>query len=220
MSAPDVSIVLPLHQQADHVEAIIADYVQALAALASSYELILVVNGSTDHTAAVCHAAAARWPQVIVLEVAEAGWGRAVRLGLSRARGGCLCYTNSARTTAADLVRLIHLSVVSPDVVIKANRKIRDNWRRRVGSLLFALECRALFDLANWDINGTPKVFSRQFDRLLRLERDNMIDLEFAGDLPAAQLPDRRGAGVFEQPPHGAIDHELRLGTPSVPGGR
>ena len=44
---------------------------------------------------------------------------------------------------------------------MKANRKIRDNWRRRLGSLLYNLECRALFDLANWDINGTPKVFPR-----------------------------------------------------------
>ncbi len=70
--------------------------------------------------------------------------------------------------------------VVNPGVVVKANRKIRENWRRRMGSLLYNLECRALFDLSYWDINGTPKVFPRQFDKLLALTRDDdLIDAEF-----------------------------------------
>ena len=79
----------------------------------------------------------------------------------------CSASTNSARTTSDDLVRLLLHGVTNQSVVVKANRKIRDNWRRRVRSLLFALECRALFDLANWDINGTPKVFPRRFAKLL-----------------------------------------------------
>jgi hypothetical protein len=42
------------------------------------------------------------------------------------------------------------------------------------------LECRALFDLSYWDINGTPKVFPRKFDKLLALTReDDLIDAEF-----------------------------------------
>jgi hypothetical protein len=42
------------------------------------------------------------------------------------------------------------------------------------------LECRALFDLPYWDVNGTPKVFGRHLSRLLDLTRtDDLIDLEF-----------------------------------------
>ena len=67
-----------------------------------------------------------------------------------------------------------------PEVVIKANRKVRESWRRRLGSLLYNLECRALFDLSYWDVNGTPKVFSRRHERLLNLHRDDdLIDAEF-----------------------------------------
>jgi hypothetical protein len=79
--------------------------------------------------------------------------------------------------------------------VLKANRKIRDNWRRRLGSLIYNLECRALFDLPIWDINGTPKVFPREFGALLELERDDdLIDLEFAWvckreDYPILEVP-------------------------------
>src|SRR5262249_20318857 len=68
----------------------------------------------------------------------------------------------------------------NPDVVVKANRKIRESWRRRLGSLLYNLECRALFDLSCWDINGTPKVFPRSHAPLVALARnDDLIDLEF-----------------------------------------
>jgi hypothetical protein len=64
--------------------------------------------------------------------------------------------------------------------VVKANRRIRENWRRRLGSLLYNLECRALFDLPYWDINGTPKAFHRNLTRLMNLTRDDdLIDLEF-----------------------------------------
>ena len=52
---------------------------------------------------------------------------------------------------------------------------------RRIASLLYNLECRALFDLSYWDVNGTPKVFPRSLDKLLALKRDDdLIDVEFA----------------------------------------
>jgi hypothetical protein len=64
--------------------------------------------------------------------------------------------------------------------VLKANRRIRESVRRRLGSLLYNLEARALFDLAVWDVNGTPKIFPRSCDALVGLQRDDdLIDLEF-----------------------------------------
>jgi len=108
------------------------------------------------------------------------GWGLAVNHGLREANGDLLCYTNSARTTGQELTLLLLYAIVWPEVVIKANRKIRESLRRRTGSLLYNLECRALFDLNVWDINGTPKVFPRSFSRLLNLSHDDdLIDLEF-----------------------------------------
>lgn len=110
----------------------------------------------------------------------ERGWGCAVQRGLEEARGDLLCYTNSARTTGADLALTLLYAVAYPGVVIKASRKTRDGWRRHLGSLIYNLECRQLFDLSNFDVNGTPKVFPRHFDRLLALRRsDDLIDVEF-----------------------------------------
>ena len=180
MTVSLVSIVLPVHNQADHVADVVREYEEGLARLPVPYEIVLVVNGSTDASLAVCRKLEDANPRLKVLESVEGGWGRAVLLGLASARGDLLCYTNLARTRPEDLTLLLLYGLVHPDVVVKANRKIRDSPYRRFGSLLFNLECRALFDLSYWDINGTPKVFPRSLEKLLRLSRkDDLVDLEF-----------------------------------------
>lgn len=178
----ELSVVLPVHDQADHIAAVVEEHVAALATLPHPFELLLVPNGCHDDSPAICAGLAERHPEVRTLVLDRGGWGRAVRHGLAEAEGATLCYTNSARTDPGDLRRALAYAAALPeDVVVKANRKIREGVVRRAGSLLYNLECRALFDLSAWDINGTPKVFPRAFDRLLSLTRDDdLIDTEFA----------------------------------------
>lgn len=181
MTGPQISVVLPLYLQADHVGRVVEEYDEALERIPRRHEIILVENGPDDGSRDVCRSLAAGHACVRVVENRERGWGRAVRLGLTVAQGDTLCYTNSARTSGQDLTLLLVYALAYPGAVIKANRKIRESWRRRLGSLLYNLECRALFDLPHWDVNGTPKVFPRAFDKLLKLTRDDdLIDLEFA----------------------------------------
>jgi len=178
MAAPLVSVVLPVHNQAEHIESIVREYDEALRRSGTTYEIILVPNACRDESDAVCERLAN--DTVRVVPSALGGWGRAVRLGLGAARGDLLCYTNSARTTPEDLTLFVLYARTHPGVVLKANRKVRERWSRRLGSLLYNLECRALFDLSNWDINGTPKIFPRSFTRLLALTQDDdLIDAEF-----------------------------------------
>jgi glycosyltransferase involved in cell wall biosynthesis len=159
----------------------VSGYLDALEKLNRPAEILLVTNGCTDASPTIAGELAAEHPNVHAVDLPRPGWGRAVREGLRIASGDLLCYTNCARTTPEMLTLLLIYEAAYPKVVLKANRKIRDNWRRRLGSLIYNLECRALFDLPIWDINGTPKVFPRQFGALLSLTRDDdLIDLEFA----------------------------------------
>lgn len=175
-----ISIVLPVYNQADHIGPIVEGYLAALARVPTPHEFLLVVNGCRDDSLAVCRALADRHASVRVLECDPGGWGRAVKAGLAASGGDLLCYTNSARTTPQDLVLLLLYALAYPDAIVKANRKIRESWWRRAGSLLYNLECRALFDLSYWDINGTPKVFPRTFDKLLTMTQPgDLIDAEF-----------------------------------------
>lgn len=180
MTQPLISIVLPVYNEAGYVESVVDGYREALQKIPHPYEIILVPNGCRDNSSQICRAIAEREPSVRVVESDRGGWGLAVKLGLQRARGQILCYTNLARTSAEDLALHLLYAIAHPQTVVKANRKIRDNWRRRLGGLLYNIECRTLFDLSCWDINGTPKVFPRAFDKLLALTRDDdLIDAEF-----------------------------------------
>jgi glycosyltransferase involved in cell wall biosynthesis len=175
-----ISIVLPVYNQADHIAGIVREYEAALARVPLPHELLLVPNACRDNSAAVCRELAESFPAVRVIESELGGWGRAVKTGLRCAEGDLLCYTNSARTAAPDLVLLLLYAIAYPDTVIKANRRVRESLGRRLGSRLYNLECRALFGLTQGDINGTPKVFPRRFTALLQLCRDDdLIDAEF-----------------------------------------
>lgn len=175
-----ISIILPVHDQADHIERLVKDHVRELVKVPAPYEMLLVENASRDATLDACRRLEAEFPCVRVISSEKGGWGRAVRLGLDHVKGEVICYANSARTSPEDLVICLLYAVAYGGTVVKANRKVRENWRRRLGSLLFNIECRTLFDLSNWDVNGTPKVFPRSFDALLGLKRiDDLIDTEF-----------------------------------------
>jgi glycosyltransferase involved in cell wall biosynthesis len=180
VTAPGTSLILPVHDQADHIGGVVESFLQVLERLGGGYELILVTNACHDASPEVCRELARIHAGVRTLDLREGGWGRAVRAGLAEATGEIVGYTNSARTTPEILALCASYARAYPGLVVKANRRIRDSWRRRFGSLLYNLECRALFDLPTWDINGTPKLFPRSFGKLLTLRHDDdLIDAEF-----------------------------------------
>jgi len=175
-----LSLVLPCYRQADQVPDIVQECVSVLEKVPLRSEILLVPNGPADGTAESCRREAERRPQVRVIE-GSAGWGGAVRSGIEASDGDLVCFTNSARTSPEDLLLVLLYATAYPGVVVKATRRTRDNWRRRLGSVLYNLECRALFDLPNFDVNGTPKVFPRDHQALLTLEHsDDLLDVEFA----------------------------------------
>ena len=65
------------------------------------HEIVLIPNGSTDDTEAVCANLAATIADVRSEPAPRGGWGHAVRHGISKAKGDLICYTNSARTAAS-----------------------------------------------------------------------------------------------------------------------
>ncbi len=176
-----ISIILPIHKQSDHIQNLVDQFEAELSKLPVAHELLLVVNGDDKKSLKACQEVAQNHKSIRVLFSEKSGWGLAVQLGLKEAKGDILCYTNSARTTPKDLLLFCVYAIANPEVVLKATRTIRDSVIRALGSLLYNMECRALFDLNNWDVNGTPKVFPRKFDRLTNLSKENdLIDLEFS----------------------------------------
>ncbi len=199
---PKVSVILPVYNQADHVEQVVSEYVRSLGNLKLRIEFLLVVNGDRDGSYDRCLKIAESNPNVVVFKNQEPGWGLAVRTGLEKARGELLCYTNSARTPDLVLATHVMAGLNNPGHVIKANRRLRHPVVRRFGSVLYNAQCRYLFDLAVWDVNGTPKVFPRSLVNILNLKQDgDLIDVEFAAKCRIKGIP------ILEIPTVSSVRH-------------
>jgi glycosyltransferase involved in cell wall biosynthesis len=104
-----LSVVLVAHNDAVHLEAVVAAWVTLLNSLDREYEVLLVDDGSTDDTTRVLPVLTERHSRVRVLRHAAAqGCGAALRTGLAEARHPLFFYTVcDPRYRPADLKRLL-----------------------------------------------------------------------------------------------------------------
>ena len=178
MDNPTFSIILPLYKQVNHAEFLYNSYTSNLATLNETWELLFVVNGANDGAVEKLNSLN-KLENVRVLWLEKGGWGRAVKFGLSQGKGKYLCYTNSARTEISDLLLILNYAKVNNDNVVKATRIIREKLVRKIGSTLYNLECRILYKVPIWDVNGTPKVIPKKvYDQLNITSDDDLIDAE------------------------------------------
>src|SRR5436190_23100875 len=91
-----VSIILPVHNQAEHIGYVVENYLEALSRTPYQYEFLMVVNACHDNSLEICRKLEATHQFIRVIFSEDGGWGLAVRLGLEAAHGNYLCYTNSA----------------------------------------------------------------------------------------------------------------------------
>jgi glycosyltransferase AglD len=87
MSEPEVSVVIPVYNEAEILAASVAELQRGLDALGVDYEVLLAENGSRDVTPALAAALAAADPRVRTFSCAEPNYGAALREGIERARG-------------------------------------------------------------------------------------------------------------------------------------
>jgi dolichol-phosphate mannosyltransferase len=86
---PELSVVVPMRNEADNVDGLAAEIAERLSGRA--YEMIFVDDSSTDDTRAKLHALKSKYPQLRVLGHRKAaGQSRAVRTGVLAARSNII----------------------------------------------------------------------------------------------------------------------------------
>ena len=84
---PSVSVVIPVHDEADYLPTAIGELFTELAAVDADVDVLIAENGSTDGSAAVVRRLADVHPRLTVLELPTPDYGAAMRAGFLATTG-------------------------------------------------------------------------------------------------------------------------------------
>ncbi|CAN5171309.1 MAG: glycosyltransferase family 2 protein [Chloroflexia bacterium] len=155
-----LSLVLPAHNEADNIEAVVCRGMSVLPKIVSDYEIIVVDDGSSDTTPSIADQLAAKHANVKVVHHPEnRGYGAALTSGFAKASGGLIMFMDADRQF--DIADITALAPYVPHYDIIAGYRIRrqDPLYRKVYGKLFGLVAWALFGLHMHDIDCAFKIY-------------------------------------------------------------
>jgi len=135
MPQRDLSIVIPLYNEQDNINPLIAELRDVLHGLGRSYEIIFVDDGSVDQSFAVLKEAALHDTQIRVIRFKKnTGQTAAFEAGFKAARGDIVVTMDAdLQNDPHDIPRLLK-KIGKFDVVCGLRHKRRDPWIKIVSS--------------------------------------------------------------------------------------
>jgi glycosyltransferase involved in cell wall biosynthesis len=193
---------MPAHNEEELLGSAVAEVTAGLRERDVSFEVIVVENGSHDDTRGIAERLAAASPEVRLLTLARADYGRALRTGLVAATGDIVVnfdvdYTDLGFLDAA----LTRFGEADPPAIVVGSKRAPDahderSWPRRFVTFGFAAVLRVGFGLRVSDTHGM-KALDRK--RVLTLAEACRSDGELF-DTELILRAERAGAGVEELP--------------------
>ncbi len=160
---PDVSVVVPLHNEAATLVELVDRVTATLGARGGAFEIVLVDDGSTDDSAIILAGIAARTPAVRVLTLSR-NFGQAAALccGIFAACGrAVVTMDGDLQNPPEEIPRLLDALVPGVDLVT-ARRAVRhESLWRFVGSRGVHHIARALVGVDLQDYGGQFKAYRR-----------------------------------------------------------
>lgn len=165
MTAPDLSLVIPLFNEEESLDELAAEIRAALEPTGLAWETLFVDDGSTDGSLAVLRRLAAADPAIRILRHRRnAGQSAGLASGFRAARGRLVATLDAdLQNDPADLPRLIAELERGFDVVSGVRVERRDSWTRRVSSRIANAVRNWATDEAISDVGCSLKVYRREF---------------------------------------------------------
>jgi glycosyltransferase involved in cell wall biosynthesis len=172
---PALSWFFPAHNEEANVEPLVAEAKDALAALADTWEIVIVDDGSRDRTPEIADSLAADDPQRVraVHHSTNLGYGAALRSGFAAARYPLVAFTDGDRQFRVADLGILTARLQQPDAPdVVAGYRIRraDPPLRTVYARLYRLAIRTFFGLRVRDVDCACKLFRREALAGLRVE--------------------------------------------------
>lgn len=190
MSAPRLSVVIPVFNEARLVKPAAEELARKLDALGLDYELLFAENGSKDGTPQLLEGLAAANPRLRWLHEDAPNYGRALKRGILEARGELVVCDEIDLCDVGFYKEALPLLAQGADLVVgsKAMRGADDErpWLRRLATRVMTLLLRLATGFKGTDTHGL-KAFRRE--RLLEVARACVIER----DLFASELVIRAG---------------------------
>jgi glycosyltransferase involved in cell wall biosynthesis len=178
---PDLSLVLPAHNEVENIRWLLPHLATTLPALAERYEVVLVDDGSTDGTADTARALATDLGMDlrIVRHERKSGYGATVGDGLRATRMSYVAFTDAdGQFEVADFALLLPL-LDNADLVGGWREERSDAAMRSVVSWVFNTLVLALYRLPYRDIDCAMKVMRREvLDSMELRARSALINTE------------------------------------------
>jgi glycosyltransferase involved in cell wall biosynthesis len=169
-----LSFFFPAHNEAENIDALVAEALAELPKLADEFEVICVDDGSKDGTGAIADRLAAEHAQVrVVHHQVNRGYGGALRSGFAAARFPLVAFTDGDRQFhIEDVGRLLERMARSdkPDVVVGYRLRRADPWVRLAYARFYRFALRVWFGLRVKDPDCACKLFRREALAGIRLE--------------------------------------------------
>jgi len=189
-----LSLVLPAHNEAENIEAVVRRALDVLPRVVRDVEIIVVNDGSRDETGAIIDRLASEHQEVhAVHHPVNRGYGAALTSGFRAATGDSIMFMDSDRQfDIADINALLPY-VPYYDIVAGYRIQRRDPFYRRLYSKLFGIVVLILFRVHLRDTDCAFKIY--------RADLLNTIELTTPGALINTEMlarSKRRGATIVE----------------------
>ena len=188
-----LSFFFPAHDEEANIEGLVQDALDSLPAIAETFEIIAVNDGSRDRTQVLADELTAANPGVVrvVHHPTNLGYGAALRSGFGAARHELVAFTDGDRQfRVEDIGRLTERLAApdAPDVVVGYRIQRADPIIRTLYARTYRLANRLFFGLPVTDVDCACKLFRREALDGIAVESDGaffsaelLIKMEAAG---------------------------------------
>jgi glycosyltransferase involved in cell wall biosynthesis len=174
---PSISAFFPAYNDAGTIPSMVIAADMTLRTIADDYEVIVVNDGSSDHTAAVLEELRRSYPRLkVVHHQKNRGYGGALRTGFASATKELVFYTDGdAQYDPREMVLLLDAMGPDIDVVNGYKMKRSDPLVRVVIGKMYHWAVKTAFGLKVRDTDCDFRLFRRKVFDKVRLERDSGV---------------------------------------------